>query len=112
MNIFVGNLPLEITADELREVFMSFGEVTSVSIMNDKYIGSGQPRGYGFLEMPSEFQGQAAIEALNRKMVKDCTLVVIQALPLTDEDDKKLNNGKRVSRFSGRFNRKSRQRKL
>jgi len=49
MNIYVGNLPLEITENELRQEFMSFGEVISVTIMNDKYIGSGQLRGYGFL---------------------------------------------------------------
>ena len=47
MNIYVGNLSLETTEEELREEFTEFGEVTSVIIMNDKYIGSGQPRGYG-----------------------------------------------------------------
>jgi RNA recognition motif-containing protein len=51
MNIYVGNLPLEMTEEELRGEFVSFGEVTSVTIMNDKYIGSGQPRCYGYVEM-------------------------------------------------------------
>jgi len=46
MNIYVGNLSLETTEDELRKEFTEFGEVISVTIMNDKYIGSGQPRGY------------------------------------------------------------------
>jgi RNA recognition motif-containing protein len=53
MNIYVGNLSLEVTEEELRREFMAFGEVISVTIMNDKYIGSGQYRGYGFVEMPS-----------------------------------------------------------
>ena len=55
MNIYVGNLSLEVTAEELRQEFIPFGRVTSISIMNDKYIGSGQPRGYGFVKMPSKF---------------------------------------------------------
>jgi len=46
MNIYMGNLSLETTEDELRKEFTEFGGVLSVTIMNDKYIGSGQPRGY------------------------------------------------------------------
>ncbi len=53
MNIYVGNLSLEVTEEELRREFMAFGEVISVTIMNDEYIGSGQSRGYAFVEMPS-----------------------------------------------------------
>ena len=45
MNIYVGNLSLEVTEEELRQEFITFGEVISVTIMNDKYIGSGQSRG-------------------------------------------------------------------
>jgi len=52
MNIYVGNLSLDVTEKELRREFMAFGEVIAVTIMNDKYIGSGQSRGYGFIEMP------------------------------------------------------------
>jgi len=83
MNIYVGNLPLEVTEDELRQEFMSFGEVTSVIIMNDKYIGSGQLRGYGFVEMTSKSEGESAITALNGKSLKHRTIDVIQALPLS-----------------------------
>ena len=43
MNIYVGNLSLDVTEEELRRQFMTFGQVLSVTIMNDKYIGSGQP---------------------------------------------------------------------
>jgi len=42
MNIYVGHLPLEVTEEELRREFMAFGEVISVTIMNDKHVGSGQ----------------------------------------------------------------------
>ena len=54
MNIYVGNLSLDVTEDQLRREFTVFGEVVAVTIMNDKYIGSGQPRGYGFVEMASK----------------------------------------------------------
>jgi RNA recognition motif-containing protein len=56
-NIYAGNLSLEVTAEELRQQFAAFGEVLSVSIMNDKYIGSGQTRGYAFVEMSSKSEG-------------------------------------------------------
>jgi RNA recognition motif-containing protein len=83
MNIYVGNLSLEMTADELRKVFMAFGEVVSVSIMNDKYIGSGQPRGYGFVEMASKSEGAAAVNNLAGKKFRDRVINVIEALPLS-----------------------------
>jgi RNA recognition motif-containing protein len=51
VNIYIGNLSLETTENNLRREFTEFGEVISVTIMNDKYIGSGQPRGYGYVEM-------------------------------------------------------------
>jgi RNA recognition motif-containing protein len=85
MNIYVGNLALEVTEDELRQVFTPFGQVTSVSIMNDKYIGSGQTRGYGFVEMASKSEGEAAITALGGKTLEHMTINVIEALPLSDK---------------------------
>ena len=85
MNIYVGNLSLDVTEEELRREFMVFGEVISVTIMNDKYIGSGQSRGYAFVEMPSVSEGQAAITALNGKTLRHRTIEVIQALPRSDD---------------------------
>jgi len=63
INIYVGNLSLEVTDEELQREFMVFGEVISVTIMNNKHIGSGQSKEYGFVEMPSKAEGQAAITA-------------------------------------------------
>ena len=85
MNIYIGNLSLEVTEGELRQEFMAFGEVISVIIMNDKYIGSGQLRGYGFIEMASKAEGEAAIANLNEKTLKHMTINVIEALPLSDK---------------------------
>jgi len=100
MNIYVGNLSLDVTEEELRREFMAFGEVISVTIMNDKYIGSGQSRGYAFVEMPSQSEGQAAINALNGKTLGHRTIDVIQALPLSDDGSNGSYSHKRRSWFS------------
>ena len=102
MNIYIGNLSLEVTAEELRQEFMAFGEVLSVNIMNDKYIGSGQLRGYGFVKMASKAEGEAAIAALNEKTLRHITINVIEALPLSSHKDKGLLHSRRPNHFSGR----------
>ncbi len=102
MNIYVGNLSLEVTEEELRREFMAFGEVISVIIMNDKYIGSGQSRGYGFIEMPSQSEGQAAITDLNGKSLRHRMIDVIQALSLSDSRGKVSYGDKKSSRFGSR----------
>ncbi len=100
MNVYVGNLSLEVTEEELQREFMAFGKVISVTIMNDKYIGSGQSRGYGFVEMPSVSEGQAAITALNGKALRRSTINVIQALPLSDNASNDSYSHKRRGRYS------------
>jgi len=82
MNIYVGNLSREVTEDELRQEFTAFGEVTSVSMIKDKY--SGQSRGFAFVEMPSKSEGEAAIAGLKGKTLKDRTLDVNEARPRTE----------------------------
>jgi len=107
MNIYVGNLSLDVTDEELRREFVAFGEVIFVTIMNDKYIGSGQSRGYGFVEMPSVSEGQAAITALNGKTLRQRSIDVLQALPLSDNG----SNGSYGHKRRGRFSRNARQRR-
>ena len=102
MNIYIGSLSLEVTEEELRQEFLAFGEVMSVIIMNDKYIGSGQLRGYGFVEMASKAEGEAAIAALNEKMLRHITINVVEALPLSNHKDKGLLHSRRPSHFSSR----------
>jgi RNA recognition motif-containing protein len=65
MNIYVGNLSYEVTEESLRQTFEAFGQVSSATIVKDKY--SGQPRGFGFVEMPSREEAQTAIKNLNGK---------------------------------------------
>ena len=82
MKIYVGNLSFDVTEDELRAEFAAYGAVESVAVPSDKY--SGRPRGFAFIEMPSVAEGQAAIAALNGKMLKDRTLTVNAARPPAD----------------------------
>ena len=82
MKIYVGNLSYDVTEEELRQEFVAFGEVETVSIITDKY--SGRPKGFGFVEMPSVSEGQAAITALNGKTLKERTLNVNTARPRTE----------------------------
>ena len=107
MNIYVGNLSLDVTEEELRREFMAFGEVLSVTIMNDRYISSGQPRGYGFVEMTSKSQGEAAIAGLNGKTLKNRVIDVIEALPLSDTT----GNNPYANRKGRWFTRRARQRR-
>ena len=89
MNIYVGNLSLEVTEDELRQEFIIFGEVTSVIIMDDKYIGSGQSRGYGYVQMASKSEGEAAVISLQEKSIRGKAIKVVEALPLSDNGHNK-----------------------
>jgi RNA recognition motif-containing protein len=99
MNIYVGNLAREVTEEELKQEFKAFGEVTSVSIIKDKY--SGQPRGFGFVEMPSKTEGQAAITGLKGKMLKERTLDVNEARPRSDSRSSGSYGDRRGGGFSG-----------
>ena len=82
MRIYVGNLSYEITDEELREEFANYGEVTSANILLDKI--SGRPKGFGFVEMASKSEAEAAIAGLNGKMMQDRTIVVNEARPRPD----------------------------
>ena len=103
MNIYIGNLAPDETEEELKKEFTAFGKVTSVSIIKDKY--SGQPRGFGFVEMPSMTEGQAAISGLKGKALKDRTLEVSEARPRSERgsyrDQRSGSYGGRSSSFGG-----------
>ena len=76
--IYVGNLPYSATEDELRELFSAHGEVSSVSLENDRE--TGRPRGFGFVEMVGE-EAEAAIQALDGSQMGGRTLKVNEARP-------------------------------
>ena len=79
MNIYVGNLALNITEGDLQQAFEAFGEVTSAKIIKDKY--SGESKGFGFVEMPAGAEAQSAINGLNEKELKGRALKVNEARP-------------------------------
>ena len=79
MKIYVGNLSYNVTEEELRQALEAFGPVTSASIIKDK--NTGQSKGFGFVEMPAEADGKAAIEGLNGKELKGRAIVVNEARP-------------------------------
>ena len=78
-NIYVGNLPFSTTQDELQGLFESYGEVSRAVIVNDKE--TGRPRGFGFVEMPNDNEGIAAIEGLNDTDLNGRSLTVNEARP-------------------------------
>ena len=82
MRIYVGNLPYDVTEEALRQEFVAYGEVAAVDIITDKY--SGRAKGFGFVEMASSSDAEAAITALNGKILGERTIVVNEARPRPD----------------------------
>jgi RNA recognition motif-containing protein len=82
MKIYVGNLSYDVTEDELAAEFGTFGKVDSVAIPADKF--SGRPKGFGFVEMASKSEAEAAIAGLNGKSLRERTIVVNEARPRTE----------------------------
>ena len=81
-NIFVGNLSFGTTEDSLRSLFASYGSVDRVNIVTDR--DSGQPRGFAFVEMSGDAEGDSAINGLNGKDLDGRSLNVNEARPKGD----------------------------
>lgn len=79
MKLYVGNLPNSISEQELQDVFTPFGEVKSVNIIKDK--DTGEPRGFGFVEIADTEAAQTAIAEVDGKEVKGRKLKVSEAQP-------------------------------
>jgi len=86
MNLYVGNLNWQTTEADLQTAFEAFGQVSSVTIIKDKY--TGQSRGFGFVEMADDSEGQAAIDGLNGKEIDGRTLRIDLARPRDDSKDR------------------------
>ena len=80
-NIFVGNLSFQTTEQDVRTLFEAHGSVDRVNIVTDR--DSGQPRGFGFVEMTNDAEGNRAISSLNGRDVDGRTLNVNEAKPKT-----------------------------
>ena len=79
MNIYVANISFRASEGQLKELFQQFGEVSSVKIVTDR--DTGRSRGFGFVEMPNEAEGRAAIAQLNGNEFAERNLVVNEARP-------------------------------
>ncbi|HDL03487.1 MAG: RNA-binding protein [Candidatus Zixiibacteriota bacterium] len=82
MNIYIGNLSFDTTEEQLSQAFESFGEVSSVNIIKDRY--TGEPRGFAFVEMSDKDAAMSAISGLNGQELNGRTLNVNEARPRTD----------------------------
>ncbi len=79
MNIYVGSLSYDVTEDEVRDVFSPYGEISSISIIKDKF--SGKSKGFGFVEMPKQEEAEEAIKCLDESEMKGRNIKVNEAKP-------------------------------
>lgn len=84
--LYVGNLSYDTTNDTLRDAFSKFGAVEEASVLQDKM--SGRSRGFGFVTMTNDEEGDKAIESLNGQELDGRKLVVNEARPKTDRPDR------------------------
>lgn len=77
--LYVGNLAFSVTSESLQDSFSGFGEVQSAKVMTDRE--TGRSKGFGFVEMGTDAQAQAAIDALNGKTMEGRALTVNVARP-------------------------------
>jgi len=81
-NIYVGNLSFGATEESVRNLFEAHGAVGRVNIVTDR--DTGQPRGFGFVEMSNDGEGEKAIAALNGMSFDGRALSVNEARPKTE----------------------------
>jgi len=79
MKLYVGNLSFQTSSDDLQQLFSQAGTVESASVVEDRE--TGRSRGFGFVEMASREEGEAAINQFNGKEVNGRTLTVNEARP-------------------------------
>lgn len=97
--LYVGNLPYNMTDDSLKQLFASAGEVTSANVIIDKM--TGRSRGFGFVEMANDAEGDAAIETFNGQENEGRKLVVNEARPLADRPPRRSFGGGGGGGFGG-----------
>ena len=83
MNIYVGNLSHQTSEDDLKEAFESFGKITTVNIIKDKF--TSESKGFGFVEMEAKADAQSAIDQLNGTDLNGKNIIVNEARPKSDK---------------------------
>jgi RNA recognition motif-containing protein len=93
MNIYVGNVPRETSEAEIRSAFEAFGEVTTVTMIKEKYTNTF--KGFAFIEMPKKDEAENAMQSMNGTMFNGRPLTVNQAKPKTENSGKPKGYGNR-----------------
>ncbi|MEK7806492.1 MAG: RNA-binding protein [Chloroflexota bacterium] len=83
MNIYVGNLSYNTAEQDLETAFKAFGTVASARVVTDRF--SGRSRGFGFVEMPTDSEANAAIQGLNGKDLNGRSITVNESKPRASE---------------------------
>ncbi len=96
-NIFVGNLSFTATEDSVRSMFEAYGPVDRVSIVTDR--DTGQPKGFGFVEMTNDADAEKAITALNGTELNGRALTINEARPKTERSGGGGGGGRRNNRW-------------
>lgn len=102
MNIYVSNLNYRTETESLQELFEQYGEVSSANIITDRE--TGRSRGFGFIDMPNDTEGQSAIDALNETEFDGKTINVTVARPRTERSSGGYNGG--GNRGGGGYNKR------
>ena len=100
-NIYVGNVEHGATEDQLRELFQAHGAVQSVTIVKDR--DTGAPRGFAFVEMANDGEGEKAIAALNGALLGGRTLTVNEARPKAAKREPRSPQGRGGYRSQRRY---------
>lgn len=101
MRIYVGNLSANVTKNEVSAEFALYGKVDSVVIPSDRL--SGHPKGYAFVEMPSNTEAKAAIKWLNGKTLEDRAIVISEARPRENYRDSSSNCNRMSSSYGNGY---------
>jgi cold-inducible RNA-binding protein len=99
--LYVGNLTYGVTSSDLEKMFQPFGTVTSAQVIMDR--DTGRSKGFGFVEMGSDAEAQAAIDGLNGKESDGRTLTVNEARPKEDRGGGGGGGGRRGGYGGGRY---------
>lgn len=100
MNIYVSNINFKTRSESLQELFAQFGEVSSANIITDRE--TGRSRGFGFVEMPNDEEGQQAIEKLNETEFEGKVINVNVARPKEDRPQRSGFGGNRGGGYGNR----------